>query len=65
MLNTIFFAEEPRPMIIKSPPEGVEPYMYVVRWAKIRTGGLPIKEFMFRFREVNLAQLFYKQGKVI
>lgn len=38
---------------IASSPEGPDPLMYIVRWEKPRTGGLPIIKYQFKFRPVS------------
>ncbi len=55
--------EEPRVIEIASSPEGTEPFMYVVRWEKPRTGGLPINRYQFKYRPVStpaVCSMLYK-----
>jgi len=45
---------KPYPIEITSDPVGLYPYEYTIHWAIPRTGGIPIKEYRFRWREVTV-----------
>jgi len=42
----------PYPLELLSDHEGGWPYEYTVAWEKPKTGGLPIREYEFKFRRV-------------
>jgi len=45
---------EPYPIVIISDPESRYSYSYDIRWELPRTGGLPIKEYWFKYRRVSV-----------
>jgi len=42
----------PYPLVLTSDREGSWPFEYIVSWEKPKTGGLPIREYEFKFRRV-------------
>ena len=57
ILVNLSFIGSPYPIVITSDPEGKYPYNYVLRWEKPRTGGLPIREYEFKYRQVSAMTL--------
>ena len=47
-----FYLGVPYPILINSDPVGEFPYIYTVTWVRPETGGLSIKEYEFRIRQV-------------
>ena len=42
----------PYPLVILSGHKSAYPFEYTVSWEKPKTGGLPIREYEFKFRRV-------------
>ena len=53
MLFVTVFIARPYPVTITSDTIGQDPYDYKLYWEKPRTGGIPIREYRFRYRRVS------------
>lgn len=47
---------KPYPLILRSDPAGTYPHEYTIHWEKPRTGGVPIQEYQFSKRKVEVAE---------
>jgi len=63
-LYIMVFVAVPYPLVLTSENEGAWPYEYTVSWEKPKTGGLPIREYEFKFRRVRfpvITSVFFLQ----
>ena len=49
---SVVFAAVPYPLELTSDHRGSWPFEYIISWEKPKTGGLPIREYEFKFRRV-------------
>ncbi|KAK2191593.1 hypothetical protein NP493_50g02002 [Ridgeia piscesae] len=47
---------QPYPLILLSDPLGMYPHEYTIQWEKPRTGGIPIQEYQFKTRKVQVKE---------